>query len=336
MDDVTFWRRVEELQRDSELNFRQALQKANLERNINIWPSEWGDNVLVVIYGDFIAPSEDVILPALGIKIDHNNKRDSKFNSAQCVLDVWIRVEEKSASAVLDAVRRLNIFLGLWTISGGCRGCSWWSSVIDGLIKSGAGYGSQDITHLDPACSIILELPDNVRQKVAAALYWVRAPRNLSMNYYLYENDLLRVYSGYWNAFECLVDAVDLIKPKPSFPPSKKQEEIDRFVAMQITDHYKLTSEDIQNCYNKIVNPGFKGKAINALKTCFPDPTYYIKECFEMPEKRDSLYQIRNAINHGNIDSFNPEELLRIEWRFSQLNPIVLGMLFWILNQKND
>jgi hypothetical protein len=250
------------------------------------------------------------------------------------VLDVWIKVEEKSASAVMDALRRLNIFLGMWVLSGGCYACGWFSAVIHGLVSPGAGFSDRDIKSLDPSFDVVLKLPDPVRQKVCAALYWVRAPKNASMEYYIYENDLLRIYSGYWNAFECLVDAVNMIVPQPSFPRLEKQKKIDEFIEKQIANHGKITAEDIHNCYSKIVNPGFKGKAINALTVCFLDPAPLIKECFEMPEKRDNLYQVRNVIDHGDIDAENPDELLRVEWRFPKLYRIVLGMITWIIDQN--
>ena len=314
------------------MDFGQACQKAQLERNIKNWPSAWGDKVLVVVYGDFAAPSKDVVLPALKIIIDHENKSGTKFKSAQCVLDIWIEVDEKSISAVMDALRRLNIFLGMWVLSGGCRACGWFSFLVHGLIGPGAAFSvgvGTNIGSLDPVCRTVLNLPIHVRQKICAALYWVRSPKNLSMDHYLYENDLLIVYSSYWNAFECLVDAVEMIKPQQSLTRSQKQEKIDEFISQQNAIHGRLTAEDIQNCYTNIVNPGFRGKAINALTVCFADPTQYIRECFDMPEKRDNLYQIRNAIDHGDIDAENPDEMIRVEWRLSKLYPIILEMFIW-------
>jgi len=300
-----------------------------IEKNIENWPQDWGDDLLIILYGDFLPPSEDVALPALGIKINHENKRDSKFFSARCVLDVSIKVNEKSVSAVLDALGRLNLFLGVWVLSGGCHACSWWSYITHGPIGRGVGFCELDIGSLNPVCDAIRKLPDPVRLKVNAALYWVRAPRNLSMNYQIYENDSLRVYSGYWNAFECLVEAVNMIMPRPKLSPSEKQEKIDAFIVKQKTDHGQIETEDIVKCYLDIVNPGFRGKAVHALTVCFHDSTPYIENCFGKPE-RDSLYQIRNDIDHGNIDAENPQELLRVEHRFIQLYRIVRNTFDWI------
>ena len=69
------------------------------------------------------------------------------------------------------------------------------------------------------------------------------------------------------------------------------------------------------------------GKATHALNVCFgTDAGRYIEECFKGPSKEDRLYSIRNAITHAEIDAENPDELLRIEARFSRLFIIVWGM----------
>ena len=75
------------------------------------------------------------------------------------------------------------------------------------------------------------------------------------------------------------------------------------------------------------MNPGLVGKASHALRVCFGDDAdEYIKECFLLADKGDRLYDIRNAINHGEVDAENPKELIRIESRLSRLWLIVWGM----------
>lgn len=60
---------------------------------------------------------------------------------------------------------------------------------------------------------------------------------------------------------------------------------------------------------------------------CFPeDANTRIDECFKIPEKQNRLYNIRNAINRGDINAENPEELLRVEWRLDLLQKIVVEM----------
>jgi hypothetical protein len=42
--------------------------------------------------------------------------------------------------------------------------------------------------------------------------------------------------------------------------------------------------------------------------------------------KQNRLYDVRNAINHGDIDGENPEELARVANRYRRLKLMVLGM----------
>lgn len=240
-----------------------------------------------------------------------------------CVVRAKVKVEDKSITALIDAIRRINVFLGSWILTEWGNGaCGWWS-----WVTHGAGGGvhtklaNENLYHTTKG---ILELPQLIRQKVDAALYWIREPRNLLMNFY--RSDLLRMYSAYWNAFECLVDAVNLLQPQEKLSRTEKQQLIDEFISQRSG---KLTSHDIQKCYQEIVNPGFVGKASHALKVCFPvkeEHEKYIYECFKIEDERQRLYDIRNAINHGEVDAENPDELIRIESRLFQLWTIIWRM----------
>jgi hypothetical protein len=88
-----------------------------------------------------------------------------------------------------------------------------------------------------------------------------------------------------------------------------------------------LTAVDVQECYRSIVNPGFVGKASHALNVCFGSTgDRYTEECFRLSPQEDRLYDIRNAINHGDIDAENPKELVRVDARLSRLWMIVWRM----------
>jgi len=141
-----------------------------------------------------------------------------------------------------------------------------------------------------------------------------------------FSSDVLRTYAGSWNAFECLVDAV-FARPQQR---TDKQERIDQFLA----DHEgkKLTSADVVKLY-RIVDPGFRAKASHVLRQCFPEDKAkkYIYECFEAKPDEDRLYQLRNDINHGDIDAGDPEELIRIRDKQLRLWMIVFGMLGQII-----
>ena len=118
-----------------------------------------------------------------------------------------------------------------------------------------------------------------------------------------------------------------LSKPYFNFarcPRTEKQAKIDKF----LTDlDGKLKPSDVSECYRTIVNPGFVGKAKHALQQCFPEEAgEYANECFHRPDRENRLYDIRNAINHGDIDAEHPEELLRVDSRLPKLWMIVWRM----------
>lgn len=292
-----------------------------LEHRIREWPSGWGDDLQILIYGDFEPPTTDLHIQPFGITIHPENLKNTVIRSAMCVLKATVKVEEKSVPALIDAMRRINVLLGAWTlVTWGNSACRWWS-----WVTHDTGGGVRDpLAHedLNKAISGILQLPQPVRQRVDAALYWIREPRNLLMEFH--RNELLRVYVAYWNAFECLIGAVNILKPQQKLSKSEKQQKIDNFVAERSG---KLSASDIQQCYQDIVNPGLVEKASHALRVCFGDNAVeYIEECFQLADKNNRLYNIRNAINHGDVDAENIEELLRIESRLHKLWMIVWGM----------
>lgn len=144
-----------------------------------------------------------------------------------------------------------------------------------------------------------------------------------------YRSDVLRVYAGYWNAFECLVEAVCILKPPPKLGKKDKQTKIDQ---MFVGHGSKLDRAFIAECYRAVVDPGFVAKASYALHQCFPDRAEgYITECFRVKPEQDGLYDIRNAINHGDIEAENLQELIRIEDKYRRLWFIVFGMLGQII-----
>jgi len=314
------------LERARELQARgfdwgKAWGHAWLEHRISEWPSGWGNDLQILIYGDFEPPKADVHIQSLGITIHHEKLEKTVIRSARCVLKATVKIEEKSVKALIEAVRRINVLLGSWTlVTWGNSPCRWWS-----LVTSDSGGGVSDpLAHkeLSKAINGILRLPLSVRQRVDAALYWIREPRNSLMEFH--RNDLLRIYVAYWNAFECLVEAVNILRPQQKLSKSEKQQKIDGFIAERSG---KLSASDIQYCYQNIINPGLVGKASHALRECFGDDAdEYIKECFRLADKDDRLYNIRNAINHGEVDAENPKELIRIESRLSRLWLIVWGM----------
>lgn len=312
--------RARELNREG-FDWGHAWGKAWLERRIADWPSEWGDNLRIIIYGDFDPPNAELNFPELGITVYPEKVKNSVVRSAMCVLKATVEVTERSVPAILDAVRRINVLLGAWTlVEWGNGGCGWWCLITAGSM--GGVATKLDNENLAAAIAGVTKLPVELRTKVDSALFWVREPRHLLMEQH--RSDLLRIYSAYWNAFECLVDAVLIAHPLPKLSKTEKQKRIDEFDANR---NGKLTISDIIKCYQDIVDPGFVGRACHALQVCFPkEAEGYANECFHITDRTDRLYDIRNAINHGDIDAENPEELLRVDSRLSKLWMIVWRM----------
>jgi hypothetical protein len=295
----------------------RALNTAILEDRIARWPQEWGDELQILIYGDFLPPPSGLSFPELGITIESDVIKNSFIKTAMCVVKARVTVLEKSIKGIVEASGRIDRLLGLLAaIEWGNSGNGWWCRLTHGM---GGARTQFDPGVLDKAVKVLNKFDLRIRYKVASALYWMRQPRRMAME--SYSNDILGRYAGYWNAFECLVDAVCIVRPQQR---KDKQEQIDKFLA----DHGgKLTPADVIDL-NRIVDPGFRDKASYALRQWIPDKSaQYIHECFEAKPDKERLYQIRNEINHGDFDASNLEELIRIEDKWFRLWMIVFRML---------
>jgi hypothetical protein len=304
------------------LDFSHAFGRAHLESLLEQWPSAWGDDYQVLLYGDFDPPQQDIEFPALGIRVLSKPIEKSVISFARTVLAARVSIEDRTIAQIVDAARRINILLGAWTlVTWGNAPIGWWSHLSHG----GGGGVKASIEHsdLDRALAGVIRLPPKARKRVEAAMFWVREPNRGFREHH--RSNLLRKYSAFWNAFECLVDAVTtLAPPQNRMSQSAKKEAVERYVKDR---GGRLTPQDIEHCYRSIVNPGFVGKASHALAVCFGnDAPHYVEECFTRTPKRDQLYLIRNAINHGEVDAENPDELLRVEARIGRLFIIVWGM----------
>ncbi len=294
---------------------------ADLEFRIAQWPSGWGDDLVVLIYGDFEAPGRQLDFPSLGITVEAE-KAEGTIVKAITVLKARVKIPEKSVAALLDAARRVELLLGVSAVLGwGNGGSGWWSYVTHGSIGGVAPAFEPD--RIPAVVEAISKLPPEVARKLRAAMYWIREPRQMVLE--RHKPDILRVYAGYWNAFECLVEAVCKFRPQTKKTRTEKQKGIDDFLAAR---DGKLDAAAVNECYRAFVDPGFVAKASHALRVCFGEQAEgYISECFRMKPEQDRLYNIRNAINHGDIEAENLEELIRVEDRQHRLWMIVFGMV---------
>ncbi|MFZ0255600.1 MAG: hypothetical protein WAN46_08140 [Gammaproteobacteria bacterium] len=308
------------------LSYEVAFGRAQIEERIAEWPAEWEKNLHVLIYGDFEAPNHDFTYSSLGITIQAGNLQGdlnrAAIKTALCVVRAIVTVQEKSWSGVSNAIERLNTFLGIWTIIDWGNRAIGWDCYLISPIFSGAG-GPFEKEGIETAFRSIECKPLKVKCKVKAALNWIREPKQMMLEGY--RSDSLRVYSGYWNAFECLVDAVCLIVPQSKLNKHEKQAGIERF----LNDRGgKLDVKSLRECYQQFVDPGFVAKASHALRVCASERSDgYIKECFRAKPKEEQLYAVRNAINHGEIDINSLQEVFRVEEKLNRLQMIVFRML---------
>jgi hypothetical protein len=315
-------KRAAELQ-NTGLSRQVAFGTAELEARIaQGWPKQWGNDLHVLIYGDFAAPDHDLDYPALGITVEAGKRTNTVVKTALCVLSARVKVREKSLAAVLDATARLNTFLGIWTIiNWGNDGIGWWCNLTHDIL--GGGAQPFEKKGIENALAGLDELPPKVKRKVRAALYWIQEPKKVMWE--KVKNDIFHVYAGYWNAFECLVEAVCLIQPQRKMTKQEKQDGITRFIADR---QGKLDVTSLRECYQKFVELGFVGRASHALRVCCPDRAGgYINECFRAKPAQEQLYAVRNAINHGDIDSDSLQEIMRVQEKYWRLKMIVFAML---------
>jgi hypothetical protein len=117
-----------------------ALATAEIESRIEAWPAGCSDDLIALIYGDFIAPEQDLEYPIIGITVKAEKLTNTIIHGALCVLRAQVKVSEKSLEAVLDAAARLNTLLGVWTgMDWGNRSVGWWCHITHGTMAGAGG-----------------------------------------------------------------------------------------------------------------------------------------------------------------------------------------------------
>jgi len=103
-----------------------AWDKAYLQYKLEHWPDEWGEEIHVLIYGDFQPPRSDLNFQELSIFISKEPQKKTPIEVAQCVLKARVKVFERTLRGLTSAILRINILLGgLELVSWGNGGCGW-------------------------------------------------------------------------------------------------------------------------------------------------------------------------------------------------------------------
>lgn len=296
----------------------EASELAWFEKRIQEWSEKHQGYLNILVYGDFLIPSEQIDFPEIGITIHPGQFRNTVV-IAPAVVEAKVTLADSTVEGVLDAIKRINFLLGVWTVENWGPTIDWWCWVTHG--NGGGTLAELEFAGFSRVHNTFKNLPEKVRLRIQSALYWISKSKNSIGDT---REDTLRKYAGYWNAFECLVDAICELRPRSKESQQNRQQRLNEYVAQR---GGQLTLEDIRHCNREFVDPGLVAKASHAISQCFDEPARYIEECFKIKPKEDRLYNIRNSINHGEIDADNPKELIRVAGKLSRLFIIVWRML---------
>lgn len=303
--------------------FKLAVFEARVDMR---WPPDWGTDFEALVFGDFDPPDAPLTYSELGITVYPEKQTGTVINTGMSVLRARVSISEKSVKAVKDAVRRLNLLVGILGYTNMGAPIRWWSYIT----SASAGGHTYTLTDKDPATllGMINLLPIGVRHRVEAALYWAREPRSM-LSEQQARPDQLAVYAGYWNAFECLVEGVNTILPIRRLTRTEKNDEINQRVA---SANGVFDVSMINDLYHEIVHRGLREKASHAIRQCIGDQaTEFIAEAFDYAPHEHGLYAIRNSINHGTVDIHDPETVMLVDSRFSSLYMLVRLMFNGLL-----
>jgi len=311
----------------------EAFGLAKLDMYIKGWPGAWGQGLQVAIYGD-LEIETDVNLPDLGItiKADKEVPKEGKsfvFGAPYCYT-ATVQVLSKDTKGVLEGVDRLEKFLAAWrTADWGGSGISYWCHLLNGSAQTMSCLDSGKLDGIIKALSTIARYTDHQQRLIWRAAWWLRQSRR---SVFVDQNpSVFGEYLAYWNALECLTEAVcDRWNPPKTLTKLEKDKAIQEYE----NKHQALTSGDIVELYNKVVNPGLPRLIRHALTVCFGVVgEQYYAECFTKKPKYSRLHQVRNDIAHGNIVEYDLNARLRVETAQGRLWMIVNNMLALLARQ---
>jgi hypothetical protein len=319
-----FWSRMRALEAQG-VSRDRTFGIAKYETQIGLWVSHSEPHFVALIYGDFSPPAKELTFPELGITIFPEPVTNCPIRGAFTVLKAHVAVSAKTDASVRDASRRLNILLGILSLQElGNTKLSWWSYVTH--LNSGGVMPSLELLETGEPTARLLALPMVPSRHVEKALYWVREAQTLLQQ--KVRSDVVRAYEHWWNAFECLVYAVQELVPVPKQSRSEKESQ---FATILATHDGMLTIQSVTEMF-RVVDPGFVSVAERVFQVCFgAQSNHYTQEFFRRSDTNERLYAIRNAIKHGTISPDNPDDISRVEGRIHKLWLVVWRLMAFLL-----
>jgi hypothetical protein len=148
---------------------------------------------------------------------------------------------------------------------------------------------------------------------------------------------LFLIYLSYWNALECLIQAVEGLRSPAKISRAQKNAAVAAFFSRLPGPP---TGDDVQRCYHELVNPGLRGRARHAFD--FTESTLNnfsavdaFEMCFDREPRDERLYAVRNAIDHGSIVEFDLPTRQRVQKSLAELSSIVLALLNAVVIAKS-
>lgn len=291
-------------------------------RLVENWPSTWGDDLHIVIYGDLRLPDRPIWYPEFEITLTTRSYGEGQTEPS--ALDLGIVAEVKLKSKTWDelqaAVPRINTWLGLIALQNlGNFGLRWWS-----FLTHLAGGGAMGVEWGQPALPLIsarLEsLSPDSRKHVERALYWIREARPR-----IRDDDrmsVLRYFQHLSNALEALVVAVNIYCPLEDRSADRLERLNVKFSELRSKE--SLAVDDAEALASIVKWPGSRIRTEHALRVVLGyDPT----KCNENLAHIPKIVRLRNQLAHPALypeadHSLRPFEdqarnLKRIVWELA-------------------
>ncbi len=322
--------------REEGKSYTAAHELAGLDMKIRSWPKGWGEDLVASIYG-FLEIQVKVELPELGIIIEPKKEVPKKDGGkfvfgAPYAYSAKLELSSKDKESVLDARNRLEKFLSAWRMTEWPgREVNYWCYLFS---KGGGGVltslDNEKLEDIKRALSTITKYTESQRALIWQAAWWLRQCNDSFFNNP--NPSVFREYLAYWNALECLTEAIcDINKPK-----KLTKQEKNSIINQYLSKINRVPNvEDIYKLYNHVIDPGLSQKIQHAFLVCFRHVgNQYYEECFKKQPKKSRLYQIRNDIAHGNIVEYELDDMIRVDEALNRLHIIDNNMLSILSHQS--